>query len=233
MKLLYGDRFIVDLTDTVTYITVDPSGGTSPAEATRRTDKWGFSVVAVTSDAKWFVLDMFAQHLNEAMFMDLLWTLDAKWHPYRIGIEKAPHLDAYMRLEFARKNKTLNLVKLEPKGRKKERRIQALSSQLPNIYFSSKIAGEIQHLFRRWYTEQEHGDDMLDALAYQIDIAVPPTAQMLNEQREYRLKASEREALERLPASQRPEWEAWLKYERDSKHGQSVSDEFMDMYDYE
>lgn len=232
MKYVYN-RMTIDSYDTLVYITIDPAGGTSPAQATKRTDQWGFCVNAVTTDSRWFILDMFAEHLTEAMFMDKLWELEARWHPYRIGIEKTQHLEAYIRLEFARKNRSLNLIDLKPQGRRKERRIQALSAMLSNIYFNSKIAGTIQHMMRRWYTEQEHGDDALDAFAYQIDIAVAPTPAMLAEQRALRDAAETRQALKRLPASQRPEWEAWLKREKELTHGKSISEEMMEMYDYE
>ena len=232
MKLYFGEHHLVDTLDTLTYVCIDPAGGTAPKDATTRTDKWGFAVVAVTADAKYFVLDMYAKHLTEAMFMDELWTLEARFHPYRIGIEKTQHLDAYIRLEFARKNRSLPIVKLEPKGRRKERRIMALSALLPNMYFNDKIAGTIQHLMRRWYTDQEHGDDALDALAYILDIASLPTVSMLAEQRALTEAAETKQALLRLPPSQRPEWEAWLKYEKELKHGKPLSEEIMEEYDY-
>ncbi len=232
MKLMYGDRYAVDMQDTLVYVTIDPAGGTSPENATPRTDKWGFAVAAVTSDSKYFILDCFAEHMTEATFMDKLWSLDAQYHPYRIGIEKTQHLDAYIRLEFIRKQRFLNLVKLEPKGRKKERRIQALSAILPHMYFSSKIHATIQHDMRRYYTEMEHGDDHLDALAYMLDIAVAPTANMLSEQREIRHAADNREALSHIPEYQRAEWQQWVKMEKQLKHGRTVSEEFMSQYDY-
>ena len=232
MKYLY-DRYTVDAADTITYVTIDPAGGTAPQDAGPRTDRWGFAVMAVTTDSKWFVLDLFAQHLNEAMFMDKLWELEARFHPYRIGIEKTQHLAAYIRMEFARKNRSLPLVDLLPKGRRKERRIMALSAMLSNMYFNSKIVAYAQHLMRRWYTEQEHGDDDLDALAYMIDIAKAPSPDMLSENRKLVEEADNREALARLPVSQRPEWEAWLKYERQLKHGRSPAEEMLEMYDYQ
>lgn len=232
MKMLYGDRFLADLNDCVTYCTVDPAGGTAPKDANHRTNKWGFAVVSVSTDSQYFVLDMWSEYLNEAMFMERLWEIDAKWAPYRIGIEKTQHLDAYIRLEFARKNRSLNLVKLDPKGRRKERRIQALSALLPNMYFNSKIVANIQQRLQRWYTEQEIDDDDLDALAYVIDIAKAPTPQQIKEQRAARAHAEEQDALKSLPPNQRPEWEAWLKYVKASAHGRPVGEQFMDMYDY-
>lgn len=232
MKYFYGDRYTINAYDTLVYITVDPAGGTSPANATRRTDQWGFCVMTVSADSKWFVLDMFAEHMTEELFMLKLWELDARWHPYRIGIEKTQHLNAYIRMDFAKKGRSLNLVELTPKGRRKERRIQALSAKLPDTYFNSTIHGYAQQLMRRWYTEQEHGDDALDAFAYMIDIAVAPTQQMLLEQQTLRAAAEERQALERLPAHQRPEWEAWLKREKEMLHGKPYWKELMDMYDY-
>jgi hypothetical protein len=232
MKYLYNDRYSIDSSETVTYITIDPAGGTTPANAGPRTDKWGFCVNAVSMDNKWFILDMFAEHLDEAMFMTKLWELDALWHPYRIGIEKTQHLEAYVRLEFARKNRSLPIVQLSPKGRRKERRIMALSSMFPNMYFSSRIAGAIQHSMRRWYTEQEHGDDELDALAYQIDIAVAPTEAILIENKALQEQEDTRQALLRLPPNQRAEWEVWIKKEKELTHGVPINEEFMRMYDY-
>lgn len=233
MKLAYGTHYIADDRDLITYALIDPAGGVGPAQATRRSDKWGFAIVSVSTDAHFFVRDMYERFLTEAMFMEELWTLDARWHPYRIGIEKSPHLMAYVRLSMAKKGRSLNLVNLEPKGRKKERRIQALSALLPMMYFSDKIAGSVQQTLRRWYPEQEHGDDAIDALAYIPDVCHPPTAQMLDEQRQVRLYAEEQEALERLPASQRPEWAAWQKYERAARTEPTIASEFQDMYDYD
>lgn len=232
MKYLYDERYAVDSSETIIYITIDPAGGTAPQNAGPRTDKWGFCVNAVSMDSQWFIQDMYAKHLDEAMFMDELWTLDTLWHPYRIGIEKTQHLEAYIRLEFARKNKALPIVRLEPKGRRKERRIMALSAMLPNIHFNSKIAANIQQLMRRWYTEQEHGDDDLDALAYQIDIAVAPTQEIIADNKKMIEQADIKQALERLPMNQRIEWEALIKKEKELTHGIPINEEFMRMYDY-
>lgn len=232
MKLLYGDRYSVDMDDTVTYITVDPAGGTAPKDAGPRSDKWGFTVNAVSTDEKWFIMDMFAEHLTEAMFVEKLFELDALWHPYRIGVEKTQHLEAYMRLAFARKNQSLPVVELRPRGRRKASRITALSAMLPNIYFNSKIAATMQHMMRRWYTDQEHGDDALDSLAYQIDIARAPTPGMLIENRKLKEAAVNTALLSRLPPDQQGEWKAWLEYEKRLKHGNSLSEELMDMYNY-
>ena len=232
MKYLYDERYSVDSSETITYITVDPAGGTSPENAGPRTDKWGFCVNSVSMDNKWFIQDMYAKHLDEAMFMQELWTLDTLWHPYRIGIEKTQHLKAYIGLEFARKGKTLPIVDLVPKGRRKERRIMGLASMLSNIYFNSKIAGSIQHEMQRWYTDQEHGDDALDALAYQIDIATAPTQEMIAENKRMIEESDTKQALERLPMNQRIEWEGWIKKEKELKYGVPVNEEFMRMYDY-
>lgn len=213
MKLLYG-HYTVDDADLVTYAMIDPAGGVGPAQATRDNDKWGFAIVSVSADAQFFVRDMYEKYLTDAMFVEELWLIDARWHPYRIGIEKSPHLMAYVRLAFARKGRALNIVSLEPKARNKGRRIQALSALLPSMHFSDKIAGSVQHTLRRWHSEQQHGDDAIDALAYLPDLCRPPTANMLTEQRQARRDSEDRASLERLPPSQRPEWEAWLSYEK-------------------
>ena len=233
MKMLYKERLIQDLNDTVTYVTIDPASSASPAVATPRTDKWGFCVNSINAAGEWFIQDLFAEHLTDEMFLEKLWQLDALYKPYLIGVEVAPHLETLVRLEFLKKKRSLNLTWLRPKGRKKELRIQALNGIVKNCYFNTKVLGYVQNLMRRWYTEMEHGDDALDAFAYQIDICSPPTETILNSQREYREQQETKQILEGLPPSQRPEWEAWLKYLDRAKNGTTTAEQFMEMYDYD
>lgn len=228
MRMFYGNNQVRSLDECIVYVTIDPGGGCAPAQATARTDKWGWAVVAVDQQNQWFLLELWEEHLSDDMFIDRLWSVYEKWRPYLIGVEKMPHLDTVIRQSMLNRNRTLPLVELKPGGRAKELRIRGLHPLLENIHVSDRIASAVQHKMQTWYTEMEHGDDALDAFAYVIDIARPPTSQQLIA---YRRSMEEHETqlrLQSLPETDRKEWEYWEK--RKHRQEASVTEMWEDMY---
>lgn len=175
---------IITLNDCFIYITVDPSGGGDPDKATARTDMAGWCVAAVTVSNDWLILELKKEHMSDAMFVDKLFELNSKYLPRTIGIEKTPHLKAYLDLQCRIRKQGLPLMELIHKGRPKQVRIRAVRPFLPTTYFPLVESGHIQKTFHNWYTDMEHGDDDLDAFAYLPDIAIAPTETQLRYHRE-------------------------------------------------
>ena len=173
----------VRLSDCILYLTVDPGGGASKEQKERQpkviVDECGFCLNAVDVANHWFILRMWQEHLSDEQLVEMLFSLYGVWSPYMIGVEKMPHLDAYLRLAFRMRGKSLPVTELLPKKRPKSDRIRASKPMLNDAYFNEKDALSLQQHFRDWYTEQEHGDNDFDAWAYQLDIARPPTIQQL------------------------------------------------------
>jgi hypothetical protein len=204
-KLGRTTREAVSLAECTVFITVDPGGGASEQTATRRTDKVGWCVNAVDVQGRWHILDMGARHMDDPGLMDFLFFLHDKWHPYVLGVEPMPHLEPYMRLSYKMRGRALVTHPLTPKRRDKSDRIKALNAYWPTIYFADTL--DLEGHIQGWYVDKEHGDDDLDALAYQIDIVHAPTKEQLQRQKEKYRELEEQSQLEQLPPRERREWE--------------------------
>lgn len=198
-------REAVSLAECTVFVTVDPSGGASEQTATRRSDKVGWCVNAVDVKGRWHILDMGAKHLDDPALIDFLFYLSDKWRPYAIGIEKMPHLEPYMRLAYKVRGRALVTFPLTPKRRDKSERIRALNAFWETMYFADTL--DLEGRVQGWYTDQEHGDDDLDALAYQIDVVHAPTPEQLKKQKEKYAELEAQHQLEQLPPKERREWE--------------------------
>lgn len=222
----------VALEDTLVYLTVDPSGGADEKTATARSDKVGWWINAVDLQNRWNILDIGRKHLNDTELLDLLFRLDAQWHPEVIGVEKMPHLQTVLSLEFQRRGKTLPIVDLKPGGRSKEARIRGLLPMLPSIWFAEHLALEYQTRLQGWYTEQAHDDDDHDAGGYMIDLARPPTKEQL-ENKKRRLREGKRDSiLAALPPREQAAWKYARALERRTgdPQAQEWEDEVRDFY---
>lgn len=204
-KLGRVTREAISLAECTIFITIDPGGGASEQTATKRTDKVGWCVNAVDVQGRWHILDMGARHLDDPALMDFLFFLYDKWRPYAIGIEKMPHLEPYMRLAYKVRGRALVTHPLTPKKRDKSERIRALNAFWSTMYFADTL--DLEEHVRGWYTDKEHGDDDLDALAYMIDIVHAPAKEELQKQREKHRELEEQSQLEQLPPRERREWE--------------------------
>jgi len=202
------------LADCITYITIDPGGGAGLGDAKANIDKVGVCVNAVDNSGRWCILDLFQQYYTDEQFVDLLFSLYDKWHPYSIAIEKMPHLDPYIRLAFQTRGRSIPLSELKPNRRPKSDRIRALGPLWKSIDFVNTL-NVAQHI-STWYTDQEHGVDDIDALAYQIDVARPPTKEMLADQRVRWEQHDEKRLVAALPQLEREEHEYWLKQKKKS-----------------
>lgn len=229
------DGHEIKLDECLVYITVDPSGGANEQQGRQnnKLDKAGVCVNAVDLSGHWNICDLYKKYLDDDQFLDELFSLDTKWKPYLIGIEKMPHLDSLIRREMKARGHTLKLCELKPSRRKKSDRIRGLLPLLGDMTLASHLMGKDREL-SGWHTEVEHGDDDWDALAYQIDIARKPDRGTINQTRIENRKADTKERLSQMSMSERSEWEHWLEIEQKSlTHNQDskdFEDDLMDFY---
>lgn len=219
----------VMLKDCLVYVTVDPSGGVSKEQATAKTDKVGVIVNATDTRGRWFVLDWVEEYYTDDQFIELLYQLYARWRYYIVGIEKLPHLMPYIRTKFQQRGRSLPLVELKHRSRTKEQRIRGLSSYFENTFFNVQL--DIDRKITTWHTTQEHGDDGLDALAYQIDIALPPSREQLEQRKRQLIEFEREEAMARLSEREQREWTEIYQYDTDAKYPTNVIlNDLRDMY---
>lgn len=194
------------LIDCFVYIAVDPSGGSSEATATRRTDKCGWAVGAVDMHDNRFILEIGEKHFDDEQFVDHIYSLYDQYIPKVIGIEKTPHLLSHFRHIEKQKKKVLPITELKPLGRKKEVRIRSAGTTLGRTYFIDTERNSYEQLFRKWYTDMEHGDDGLDAFSYLDDIIIAPTEEQLQSHRNQILKLLAELYVEQLPKEAKEDW---------------------------
>lgn len=222
----------ISLSECIVYITIDPGGGAGLGQAKANIDKVGVCVNAVDKTGRWCILEMFRSYYTDDQFIDLLFSLYDTWHPYCIAVERMPHLDPYIRLAFQVRGRSIPLSELRPNRRPKADRIRALGPLWKSIDWASTLDVE-QHI-RSWYTDQLHDDDDIDALAYQIDIARPPTVSMLKDQKIRWEQLDEKAAIERLPLNEQEEWKHWMKVKNQKyTEEQEFETELADFYEGE
>jgi hypothetical protein len=222
---------IISLEDCLVYVTIDPSGGVGKAQATTRHDKVGWCVNAVSLESGWHLLEVDEEYLDDEQFIDKLFELYQRWSPFALAHERMPWLEAAIRKSFKLRNQSLPISEVKPKGRRKQDRIRGLKPLMGSIYLREGTRQE--DFFKRYYTTVEHGDDAIDACAYQIDIARPPTRQQLLLLKEQRRHSQEDVELALLPPPERKEYEAWIKNERlrTSRQQSNVQSALEEMYD--
>lgn len=155
---------------TNTYITIDTA--ISEKEAA---DFTGICINKVTKENKWYV-KIYRLKVNPHDLIDHLFYLQETYKPIEIGIEKTvfsmaikPFLDDEMR----KRNKFMRITDLDHKQINKETRIRGL---IPRFESKSIFFFEKNEDFLDEMRTFPHGqrDDLMDALAYQIQIARAP-----------------------------------------------------------
>lgn len=176
----------VEMRTHATYITLDSSLGKKDGDYT------GVVINHVTSDNKWNI-EAFRMKLDSAELIKFLFTLDTKYNPDTIGIEKTVFVDAiepFLRDEQIRRNRFLNIVELSHQQTKKETRIEGLLPRYSarQIYHIEGLCNDLEEEQAR-YPHVAH-DDVLDALAYQIQIAEAPDGELTKFIREQNTKST-------------------------------------------
>lgn len=224
----YGNKQ-VSLLDTFIYVTVDPGGGASKANATSQTDKVGYTVGAATIESDFLILDWNEEYMEVTEMVTKLYSLHRRWRPRLIGVERMMFLSGYMYAEMQRRGKILDIVTLAHKGRNKAERIKAFIPFLSKTYFMRTVAEAAQKSLHRWHETMKHGDDGADSLAYFYDVAIPPTLNDLMSHRAERRQWAREERLDQLDPRTKAEAKAIGRfYERTRGPASEFTDSFTD-----
>lgn len=156
--------------DCLTFISIDPA-----MSKKNEADFTGIVVNRVSSENKWYIR-AYQMKLNSAELIDHLFYLYTEYKPETISVEETVYMLAvkpFLDEEMRRRNIFFSIVPLKHGGTKKETRIRGL---IPR-YESKSIfhMGDCDDLERQMTTfPRGLHDDILDALAYQEQIAYQP-----------------------------------------------------------
>lgn len=146
-------------------ITLDPSTGLAK-------DNTGVVINYVLQDGTWLV-ESYAKRLDSAQLIDYLFELKRNYNPDVLAMEDflfTKAVQPFLRVEETRRNEHLYVKKLKPHRRGKEARIAGLMKfvETGRIKF---IQNQNSYLLEEMIRfPMGDTDDVLDALAYQLDI---------------------------------------------------------------
>ena len=149
------------------YITIDPAVNTS-----KQSDFTGITINHVTADGMWNI-EVLELKIGPLELIDNIFALYEKYNPVAIGIETMMYTQAirpFLDIEMRKRKRFLPIKELKHGGKKKEARIQGLEP-LYNSRSVKHIEGLCQPLEDQLlrFPHLMH-DDVLDALAYQLDL---------------------------------------------------------------
>lgn len=146
-------------------------------------DYTAIMAVGVNSDNHWFLLDCEYGRFDPGETVDKIFEMVQKWKPIKVGIEKVAYqasVEFYVYREMPKRNIFFTVWGLKAEGRKVER-IAALQPRFKTntIWFpkhNKTWVLEIEKELLSFTMEGSKGlhDDLIDALAYFPQIAVPP-----------------------------------------------------------
>jgi len=169
--ILYRTQEELDRLSTLNYLTID----TAISERASA-DNTGFCDNSVDRENKWN-LNAWKMKVSPLELIDYLFKLNSERHYEKIGIEKTIYLQAvkpFLDEGMRKRNKFLPIVELQHNQVNKEVRIRGL---LPRYESKSvfHIVGKCNDLEEEmWSFPKGIHDDVIDATAYQIQIAEAP-----------------------------------------------------------
>ena len=156
--------------ETLAFITID-----SAVSEKESADYTGITINRVTEDNKWYITT-YRIKCNSRELIDHIFYLENTYHPKTIGLEETtfsiaikPFLDEEMR----KRSQFFSITPLKHKGTQKETRIRALIPRWENgaIFLVGDNLELIDEM--RSFPNGVH-DDVLDSLAYQVQVAHRP-----------------------------------------------------------
>ena len=134
--------------------------------------------VAVNSDNKWFILDIDFDRYDPSQTIDAIFRAVQKYKPLYVGVEKVAYqasVKHYLEKEMPKRNIWFTVKDLEASSRK-ELRIATLQPRFKSgsVWFpmGAKFLTELESELQS-FPKGLH-DDLVDALAYISQIALPP-----------------------------------------------------------
>ena len=140
--------------------------------------------VAVNPDNKWFILDVDYDRYDPSQTIDAIFRAVQKYRPIYVGVEKVAYqasVKHYLEKEMPKRNIWFTVKDLEASSRK-ELRIATLQPRFKtgSVWFpmGAKFLTELESELQS-FPKGLH-DDLIDALAYISQIAVPPVSNFSN-----------------------------------------------------
>ena len=156
------------------YVTVDLAVGT-----TKRSDYTVVCTVAVDESNNWFILDMDYGRWNPSETMNAIFNAVGKFKPRLVGMEMVAYQAAmqhFLEREMSGRNMFFSIHELKSE-RKKELRIESLHPRFTSgkVFFpnDAPFLPELEKELMAF--PRGNHDDLIDALAYQEQVAAPPS----------------------------------------------------------
>ena len=158
---------------------VDPASADQAARERKDHARTGLVVEAIDPWGRRFILDAWAGKGSPADAINRIFAVAQRWQLSKVGIEEVTFSIVYsywLRQEIARRNYQLSVIPLKPRGRNKQDRIEQLIPGFRNGFYYLNQGSEGMRALRREYLDYPYGAnrDLLDALAYDSDIAFKP-----------------------------------------------------------
>ena len=161
-----------------------------PASSKKKSSDFTCSVTnAVTPDNKWFILNMVRDKLNPTERVNLVFDLHRKYKAIKTGYETVGFQESdrfYIKQRMFNENYFFALEELKTHQQRKEDRIRAMIPRWENlqVFLPRQIThktyeGKVENMVLQFEDEflffpgSKH-DDLLDAMAYQVQIAFQP-----------------------------------------------------------
>jgi len=168
------------------FITVDPAIGQSD-----RNDDTVFCHTAVDEDNNWYVSFPSVGKFTPGVIIDKMFDHDEEYKPKTTGVEGVAFqkvLQYMVNDKMKELNNFIPITELKPNARSKVNRIRGLQPRFENgiIYIrrNDKNSEKFVDQLLRFPTGTH--DDMIDALAYMLDIAYPPRKKERDERKKTR-----------------------------------------------
>ena len=156
------------------FITIDPA-----ISEKKEADFSAMMCVGVDKNNDWYILDIWRKQCLPKELIDQVFYWNDKWKPTTIGIETVAFqkaLQYFIYDEMKRRNKFIPLKELGNTDRSKDERIRGLQPRYETRSIFHKKEHELNQFFEDELQRFPRGknDDMIDALAGQLELAFPP-----------------------------------------------------------
>lgn len=163
------------------YVTID-----SALSKKKESDWTGITINWVDTDNHWHVKS-YREKMDSTELFDLIFNLHQNFHPEAIGIEDTVFVQAvepFLTIEMAKRNIYPNVVKLKHGGLSKEIRIRGLQPRYErgHVFHIQGMCAELEQELVKFPASAS--DDVMDSLAYQVQIALAPYEGEQNEDEE-------------------------------------------------
>lgn len=173
--LRYRTQKEVDLMTTRKFATIDPAGG-KESKGKKKSDNTGVTRNYVNEDNEWHLKSK-NYRINSKGVIDLIFELHEEGME-TIGIEEGIYTQAiepFLKIEMEARGIYPNVVGLKHNQTMKETRIRGLIPRYENgkVYHIENTCADLEEEYLR-FPKGAH-DDALDSVAYQSQIAAPPS----------------------------------------------------------